>query len=266
MTRQSPDDAPTLVALGVLAFIIADFTHEALGHGLMTLVVGGQPVMLTSTYFSSSGNWSRWIPAAGGLADLIAGLLCFTALCFLRQPAPRLRYFLILTEACNLLFAAGYPVYSGIAAFGDWAAVIAGLTPGWVWRTLLVALGGICYYLSLKLIAAQMAHFGGSDKPESLTRLRLITLIPFLAAQALAALAGAFNPRGWTNILTAALPAAAASFGITQIDHFPEARGTSITIVEGPLTRSKGWIAAALVLGSLFVSLLGPGISFATHP
>ncbi len=34
MQRETEDDALTLISVGVLAFTIADVTHEALGHGV----------------------------------------------------------------------------------------------------------------------------------------------------------------------------------------------------------------------------------------
>jgi hypothetical protein len=147
MQANPRDNTLTLIALGVLAFILADTTHEALGHGLATLAVGGMPVLLTSSYFSTSGHYSRWIPAGGGIANVILGLLALACTRLARKAAPSLLYFLFLLAAFNLLFAAAYPFYSGVALFGDWASVIAGLAPAWLWRSLLIAL------LALSLLA-----------------------------------------------------------------------------------------------------------------
>jgi len=190
----SRDDALTLVALGIVAFVVADVAHEGLGHGLATLAVGAKPVMLTTCYFSSSGSLSRWIPAAGGIAMWLwacyrfwlcarCGWLGRIFVTFSRSP---LHSTSCLPRAIRL--------YSGIAAFGDWAAVISGLTPAWLWRVLLVVFSAVAYYLSLKLLAVEMRPFCASNAPEALTRLRRITLIPYLAALVAACLAGAFNP------------------------------------------------------------------------
>jgi hypothetical protein len=262
VTDKSTDDTLTLASLGIVAFVIAIVTHEGLGHGLATLAVGGKPVMLTTCYFSSSGSLSRWIPAAGGIANVVAGLLSALALRLLRTAGPHIRYFFTLVLAFNLLFAAGYPAYSGIAAFGDWAAVISGLSPAWLWRVLLVAFCVISYYLSLRLLAVEMRPFCGSNAQVALTRLRRITLIPFLAALAAASLAGALNPAGWTIIFTAALPGAAAAFGLTRLDHFLQARASDSLLPAGAITRSWGWILAAVVILAFFVGVLGPGVKF----
>jgi hypothetical protein len=50
MSPKSSDDTLTIIATGILAFIAADVTHEALGHGL---AVGAKPAVLTTWYFSN---------------------------------------------------------------------------------------------------------------------------------------------------------------------------------------------------------------------
>jgi hypothetical protein len=263
MPRLETEDTLTLAALGALAFVAADVTHEALGHGLASLATGATPVMLTSCYFSTSGTNSRWIPAAGGLANLVFGLLALWLLRVVRRQGPHLRFFLFLTAAFNLLFAAAYPAYSGIAAFGDWAAVIAGLSPAWAWRLLLVSASVAGYWLSLRVLASAVQPFCGSA--QALRRLRRITMIPFLAALVVAGAAGVLNPQGWETLFRAALPAAAGSFGMTQLDHFA-ALGEADPNPAGIITRNWGWIAAGILVGAGFVAILGPGIPFGAHP
>jgi hypothetical protein len=260
---KSKDDALTLFAIGILAFIVADISHEALGHGLAVLAVGAQPVQLTTSHFSHRGSLSRWIPAAGGIANVVVGLLALLALRIFRRTSPHLRYFFVLAAAFNLLFAVAYPAYSGIALFGDWAAVISGLSPAWLWRILLVAFSGACYYLSLQLVASAIRPFCGSAQPEVLTRVQRITLIPYFAALVTASVAGAFNPAGWTTMFTAALPAAAAAFGLTQMDHLRRAQSSDPSVSPaGLITRSLPWIVAATIALAFFVGVLGPGINF----
>jgi hypothetical protein len=268
MEPSSVDDRSTLAALGVLAFALADVSHEALGHGLATLAVGGKPVLLTTCYFNSSGNFSLWIPAAGGLMNLAVGLGSLAALRLFSRLGPLLRYFLVLVAAFNLFFAFGYPAYSGIARFGDWARVIAGFEPEWLWRLLLVAVAVAGYYGCMKLLARAIAPFAGTAEaingglPDK-GRLRRITLIPYLAAMILACLAGALNPSGWLTMLTAGLPAAAAAFGLTQMDRFVGSGWSKASQeVIQPMQRSSPWIVVAVVVLILFVGWLGPGIRF----
>ena len=89
-------------------------------------------------------------------------------------------------------------------------------------------------------------------------RLRRVTFVPYLAALATAGLVGAFNPRGWTVVFTSALPAAAAAFGLTQMDHFRRATSLNPFVpAAGPMTRSHGWIAAATLVLAFFMACLG---------
>jgi hypothetical protein len=104
--------------------------------------------------------------------------------------------------------------------------------------------------------------FCGSNAPGALDRVQRITLIPFIAALAVAGLGGAFNPAGWTIIFTSALPGAAAAFGLTQIDNFPAVRRSGSSLPAGAITRSLGWILAAAAVLVFFVAVLGPGIKF----
>ena len=264
-----PDDWLMLAALGVLAFALADVSHEALGHGLATLAVGGRPVLLTSCNFQATGHYSLWIPASGGLMNLAVGLGSLGTLHRVSRPDPRFRYFLVLVAAFNLFFAFGYPAYSGIAGFGDWAAVTSGLRPQWLWRVLLVLISITGYYASMRLLVRPLAPFAGraGAAPSALpdkARLGRITRIPYFAAIVLACLAGALNPNGWRTMLTSGLPAAAAAFGLTQLDHFIESLWKSEVqeIGVGPLQRSRVWIVAAGLVLTLFVGVLGPGIPF----
>lgn len=263
MSDKFRDDALTLASFGVVAFAVTDQTHEALGHGLATLITGGKLIALTTCYLNSVGGSERWIPASGGLANLAVGMIALALLLILPKPSPQMRYFLVLVVAFNLFFAAGYPVYSAIALFGDWAAVISGLAPAWLWRTLLAILGVASYYLSMQFVARVIRPFGSSSKGPTRDRLRRITLIPFLAAVGLAFLGGLPNPRGWAMVFSAAVPVAAASFGLTQMDHVPEACRPNPTAPGAePIRRSVRWIVAACLVAVVFVAILGPGIRF----
>jgi hypothetical protein len=269
MQSTTADDLPTLGALGVVAFAIADVSHEALGHGLATLAVGGRVDLLTTCFLNSSGNYSKWIPASGGLANLAVGLCSVKVLRSSAGWSGHCRYFLVLVAAFNLFFAFGYPAYSGIARFGDWAAVISGCEPHWLWRVLLILVSVIGYYGSMRLLAKPLAPFavtvggGLTEKAVDKARLRRLTGIPYIAAMILASLAGALNPNGWQTMLTAGLPAAAAAFGLTQMDHFVDSDPDSsrLRAIE-PLQRNLVWILAATAVLIFFVGVLGPGIRF----
>ena len=115
----------------------------------------------------------------------------------LRAPRfrPTTRYFLVLALAGNLFTGTGYFFFSGVANFGDWAAVISGLHPYWMWRLGLVVLGAATYYASMMLVAAQLRAFRGRDSCS--TNLRALCWTPYVTDGVLAGVASLFNPAGF---------------------------------------------------------------------
>ena len=93
------------------------------------------------------------------------GLLSLSALRVVTGWGALSRYFLVLVAAFNLFFAVGYPAYPAMRQFGDWAAVISGLDPQWLWRVLLVIVSAAGYLASMKLIAEAIAPFAATAGP-----------------------------------------------------------------------------------------------------
>jgi hypothetical protein len=60
------DDAPTLAALAILAFIVADVAHEVIGHGAAYLALGGRSFVMTTTRWIGQGVH---VDAASGRSD-----------------------------------------------------------------------------------------------------------------------------------------------------------------------------------------------------
>ena len=123
--------------MAVLAWTIANVVHEGLGHGGACLLLGARPTMFNAIFFNYdestvSETRQRLISAAGSIVNVLVGMPIVFALPRLRSL--HARYFLWLFAAVNLLTAFGYLVYSGIAGIGDWARVIDGSSPTWLFR------------------------------------------------------------------------------------------------------------------------------------
>jgi hypothetical protein len=136
--------------------VAADLVHEALGHGIASWLTGDR-ILSLSTVAIQNATANRWVSAAGTSANCIAGVLCFLVLRRMRQLTP-VAYFLWSFGAYNLLNS-GYLVTSAVLNSGDWANVIAGLSPAWLWRCVL-GLAGITLYVSAIRWAA-----GPYDRP-----------------------------------------------------------------------------------------------------
>ena len=237
----------------------ADVIHEGLGHACTALLTGTRSGLLTTVAWSS-GVDSRLVAAGGTLANLAAALLFWIALRQWKTTSVRWRYCLLLGVAFNLLDGTGYFLFSGLTDFGDWARVIAGLPPHWLWRVALVVLGIAAYYGAALLVGTGLVRYVGIPRNE-LARLRKLTLVPYFSSVVLASAAGSLNPIGIALLWQSALPATAGGHSglvwlIYAIPHgvVPERRSQAIA-------RDYVWIAVALLLSMLFVFVLGRGIT-----
>jgi len=260
---------PTLVAIAVVAFALANVVHEGVGHGGACLLAGGRALSLSAVHFDSdleglAPTARKWVAAGGTLANLALGLLAGAALLAARgAPGPG-RFFLWLSMTANLLQAAGYWLFSGVGNIGDWAAVVGGWTPHWAFRLGLAALGGAAYWAVVLLSLHELSPLLGTGSGR-LQRAVSLTVIPYLAGGILYVAAGLLNPVGARLVL---ISAAAASFGGTSgmawmaqllrnERRFPPLDGPTLLI-----PRSVPWLVAGVAVTLLFVLVLGPGIRF----
>jgi hypothetical protein len=212
-----------------------------------------------STVALQSDIETRWISANGTLVNLLFALIFWLLLIKPQRYRPATFYFFVLVMAGNLFAGTGYFLFSGVANFGDWAAVIRGLQPHWMWRLGLIVLGASSYYASMLVVAAKLKHFYGKD--ESARRLRLLCWTPYFTDGILAGLAGLFNPAGLFYVVASALPSTlGANAGLLSLPSMM--RRSRVEKQFGPVDRSSGWIVTGAIASLLFIFLLGRGITW----
>src|SRR5215831_2330888 len=135
--------------LGMLGFASAAIAHEAIGHGGTCLLTGGHITLLTTVYARCDPG-SPLIDAAGVVMNLAAAGIAWLALTQLRLSATA-RLLLTFVGASNVMWGAGYLVYSAVLDIGDWAIVLRDVhaSPSWLWRTVLGVVGGWMYLRAL---------------------------------------------------------------------------------------------------------------------
>lgn len=101
------------------------------------------------------------VEAGGTLVNLAAALVFWLALRSAKHASMPVRYFLLITYAFNLFTGTGYFFFSGVTDFGDWAAVISGLHPHWLWRVLLVIVGASSYYAAALIVGIGLVRHVG---------------------------------------------------------------------------------------------------------
>ena len=259
----------TVAAIAAVVHVIASVTHEGVGHGGVCLLTGCTPQLLTTMSFQGderalSGVAARFIAAGGTIANLlIASLTIWLLRRRSEANAGPAWFFLWLLATVNLLQACGYLLYSGAMNIGDWAEIVAGFRPAWLWRVALAVTGGYAYWRSIKWAMQQLGqrlHTSGDARVGEAYR---FTLVAYLAAGCLELVAGLREPGGAMIVLISGV---AASFGGTsglvwgpQLLHdarLGAQRGPSLSVPRNWLT-----IVAAAVLGALFAFVLGPGLS-----
>lgn len=254
------DDPLTLIAISALACVLQDVLHEGLGHGVTAWLSGARQLTISTVALQSDIS-TRWISANGTLVNLLVAGIFWLLLRKADPYAPALRYFLVLAMMGNLLTGTGYFLFSGVANFGDWAAVIHGLHPYWLWRALLIVVGAASYYASMLLVAAQLRSFRRSD--ESWRRIRGLSWTPYFTDGALAGVAGLLNPAGLFYVVASALPSTlGANSGLLALPSLMHQRGDSSSERVEPIQRSVAWIAAGAVVSLLFIVVLGRGVTW----
>jgi hypothetical protein len=260
-------DRMTVVAIAIVAYALANVIHEGLGHGGTCIAVGGRLTALSAVHADCATEGrgvlaNSLVAAAGTLANLVAGAAAWLLLRRQTRLTSR-RYFLWLFMTLNLLQGTGYWLFSGVANIGDWAELVAGLEPRWLYRAILATLGLAGYWGAIVLGLRTLNPLVG-DGPDRLKRARTLCLVPYLAGGVLYVAAGALNP---VSPLLVLISAGAASFGgvsafawMTELlrgPRYPPSRSVPLVVA-----RSLGWIACAAATALVFVGILGPGLRF----
>lgn len=253
------DDALTICAISIIAGVLTNILHEGVGHGLVALMTGAKTGVLTTVAWSSAFD-SRLVEAGGTLANLAAALVFWLVLRGAKLASMSTRFFLLITCAFNLFTGTGYFLFSGATNFGDWAAVIAGLHPHWLWRGLLVVVGASSYFAAVLVVGIGLVRYVGILRDQQ-GRLRKLTIVPYISAVVLASVAGLLNPLGIELLWQSALPATAGGqSGLLWLQYYIS-RGTEPNRATEQLRRNYAWIVVAAVLGVIYVVVLGRGVT-----
>jgi len=253
-------DKLTVIAIAALAYIIEDVLHEGLGHGGMALLSGAHRLTLSTVALQGDFD-TRWIAAAGPLVSLISGGIFWLLLLKPQRYRPTTRYFLILAMAGGLFSGTGYFLFSGVSNFGDWAMVIQGWHPHWLWQLGLVAIGVPSYYASMLLVAQKLRPFRRND--DDPRRMRTLCWLPYFSEGILAGIAGLFNPVGMFYVFASALASTlGGNCGMLSLPSMLRRPRPMDEEPAGSLPRSPAWIAVAAVASLIFIFVLGHGITW----
>lgn len=252
------DDWGTIAAIGILAYMAGNILHEGLGHGLTAILSGVHGLVLSTVALNGNTN-TKWISAAGTLVNLAAAAVLWLVLRYVTIRSAHVRYFLLLTFAFNLFTGTGYFLFSGVTDFGDWADVIQGLHPHWLWRALLIVVGIVAYYAAMRLVGFLLRPYLGQLGGRS-PRCRPLTFVPYVAAALLATCGALLNPLGLPLLWESALPSTmGANAGLLSMNNTIRPRAPKGPD-PGPISRSFAWLGVAAALALPYVFVRGRGI------
>jgi hypothetical protein len=267
-----PADWLTVIAVAAVTHVLAVLVHEGLGHGGACLLAGCRPQLLTTMQFQGdertvSSASIKFIAAGGTLANLLVATI---AAGFLRRRSERANagvFFLWLFATINLVQACGYLLYSGVSNIGDWAEVVHGLTPFWIWRAGLFLVGASTYWLATRWAMGQLGRRLRTSGAARVFEANRYTLIAYAVGGLLSLAAGLFEPGGALIVLisgvAASLGGASALAWGPQLLHDPRLGEPTKPALH--VTRDWRWIVAGAVAAVVFVFALGHGVPLDIH-
>jgi hypothetical protein len=162
------------------------------------------------------------------------------------------------------MWALGYLIYSGVTARGDWAELVRGLAPPWLWRPALVVLGVALTRSALGILARHLDGPGGESGADAARRAWRRVATAYLAAGIIACLAAWPDPRGPFQIVESAVPETfLGNLPLLLIPLFAGRAARRMQPAAAPdavIARSAGWIVAAVSAGLILAGILGPGV------
>jgi hypothetical protein len=251
----------TIVSVAIPAFALQSFVHEVLGHTVTAWLTSTKVIFISSTALQTQGG-GRIIPASGPLANLLFGALGYIAL----RRIPRfssMRLFLWLFTLANLFIGTGYILFSGVTKFGDFAFVIAGLKPVWIYRAALIIFGVLGYRFSIALAARDTFDLirRGSVTAEDFRRVCYASCV---TGGALYIAASALNPNSPSLILYDGVSAACGiAVGLLLLPPIVHRYARTLPDATSPrpsMPFSTAWLVVGSISAVLFLIFLGHGI------
>ncbi|MFL6549424.1 MAG: hypothetical protein ACJ8OJ_12065 [Povalibacter sp.] len=263
-------DLLAIIALAIPAYALANFAHEGLGHGGACVLVGCTPHLVTSIQFDGDyaqlpASSARIIEAGGSIMNLVCAVVAATLLRRSSPDRPARWLFLWLFGSLSLMQATGYLLFSGVGNVGDWASIVSGLPGGAVWKIVLIVVGGVTYWLSvrwsMRRLGLHLSTTGGRPRAAEAYR---YTLVAYITGAVLYVVAGSFDPAAQEIILISGV--AASLGGTSGFAWGPQMlRNPNMVKPVQPLAaleRDWRWITVAVVCAAIFVAVLGPGVRF----
>ncbi|MEA3440664.1 MAG: hypothetical protein U9R58_10310 [Chloroflexota bacterium] len=265
--RKPVVDWLTVVAIAAIAISFTVAFHEGV-HAITCLAVGGNLQEYSALYESCDSLTESQAKIVAGSAptyNLIAGFFLWIILRNSRKQSSEIQFFLWLFMLMNWFYGAGYFIFSGITNVGDWAVVINGWEPSWVWRIIMTIVGTLFFVLFVRLGLQEFGKMIGGDGNEQIRRGNKLCILSYITSFVVVLMAGFFCPYGLLS-----LPVTAGLFAVIgalspllwmmrwfQTESF-------VKLVKEPLEihRKWQWLVASAIVVFTYVFILGRTLYF----
>ena len=256
-----------IAAITAIAVSVTITFHEGI-HALICVGMGGD--LLSLSALSIECNYAspihrRIVAGSAAIGNIILGLLILPYSRRTTHNSNEYRFFIWLFMCMNFMNGAGYLMFSGIANVADWAVVIDGWEPHWLWRVILTLVGTVLYTFFVWLSLKEWGKIVGGESPENLQRSLALGLTAYFTVIVVVAAAGAMLPEGLISPagifgligVAGGLSPLAWMMGWFRADMFKKHPGKALTI-----HRKWIWLAVAAVALIIYVLILAPTLYF----
>ena len=165
----------------------------------------------------------------------------------------------------NWCYGAGYFIFSGIANVGDWAVVINGWEPNWLWRVLMTIVGTLFFMFFVRLALQEFGKMIGGDADEQIRRANKLCILSYITSFVVVLIAGFFCPYGLLSLpVTAGLFAVLGALSplLWMMRWFRTKN--FVKLVKEPLEihRKWQWLVASIIVVFTYVFILGRTLYF----
>jgi hypothetical protein len=267
LIRKPVVDWLTVASIAAIAISLTVGFHEGI-HALTCLAVGGRLLEYSALYESCDSATifqRKMVAGSAPTFNLLAGVLLWIILQRSRKQAPQTWFFLWLFMLMNWFYGAGYFIFSGIANVGDWAVVINGWEPSWLWRVLMTIIGTLSFMFFVRLALQEFGKMVGGDADEQIRRANKLFILSYITSFVVVLMAGFFCPYGFLSLpVTAGIFAVIGALSpLLWMTRWFRTKGF-VKLVKEPLEihRKWPWLVAAVIVVFTYVFILGRTLYF----
>jgi hypothetical protein len=259
-------DMVSLIAISILAWCSVNIFHEIIGHA-GSAVVMGIPVhaVSTTTFYSEWGPMntvaqSRIVNAAGPVMNLVTGAIALVMLRLSGAKRTSTNYFLWLFSTFSFIIVTINLISAPLIGGGDFSEILRTVDNPNFWKPIIIGIGVILtiigYILPLRLWIPDLR-----GNRRTLLKITLTPVVVAIVVQTMSLIGSPFAklPPDQNHLLASVFAFLHLILWVILVNILPVPR-SRLTPKHLELPRSNVVIIMGLLMGLLFIGLLGPGL------